>query len=137
MVQSWKLCLGLVQLQQLSSSSESSFISHLQVHLTSLHLPVMLSSFRSLVTQAISKDEVGRIFSINSLIGSILGSLVSSAYLKIYNLTLDTLPGAYLLVASALILLTVPLNLIAMKLLQTFEHRDCNKLDEDQENTKL
>ena len=97
----------------------------------------MLSSFRSLVTQAISKDEVGRIFSINALIGSILGSLVSSAYLKIYNLTLDTLPGAYLLVASALILLTVPLNLIAMKLLQTFEHRDCNKLDEGQENTKL
>ena len=73
-----------------------------------------------MLSQVVSKDEVGKIFSINALIGAALGSSVSASYTKLYNLTLDTFPGAYLLVACGLVLLTIPINIILRKLMSTF-----------------
>ena len=91
--------------------------------------------FRSLVSQAVAKDEVGRIFSINALISAFGGTMVSSAYQKLYNITLETLPGAFLLVAFGLMITTVPLNLLAKKLLKTFSVEDCNEKEDNQEDS--
>ena len=78
-----------------------------------------------------SHDETGRIYSIYTLAGALLSSLASSAFQKIYNLTLDSLPGAYLLVVSVISLLAIPFNLVMRRLLKTF------KSDIELENTDL
>ena len=50
-------------------------------------------------------------------------SLVSAAWQQLYNLTLASLPGAYLLVAAALTLATLPTNLAMKRILDTIgEH---------------
>ena len=46
-------------------------------------------------------------------------SLVSAAWQQLYNLTLASLPGAYLLVAAALTLATLPTNLAIKRILHT------------------
>ena len=68
-----------------------------------------------------SGDEIGRIFSFMSLFSAVSGSLVEAAFQKILNTTLDTLPGAYLLVLASLLIITVPTNLIIRRLLKTEE----------------
>ena len=46
-------------------------------------------------------------------------SLVSAAWQQLYNLTLASLPGAYLLVAAGLTLATLPTNLAIKRILHT------------------
>ena len=46
-------------------------------------------------------------------------SLVSAAWQQLYNLTLASLPGAYLLVAAGLTLATLPTNLAIRRILNT------------------
>ena len=86
---------------------------------------------RSLITQAVSSDEVGKVYSIYALIGAFGSSLVGSVYMKFYNITLDKLPGAYLIVATAFMLATIPFNLVARKMVETFN------VIKDEESTKL
>ena len=75
--------------------------------------------FRSVISRAVSGDEIGRIFSFMALFSAVSGSLVEAAFQKILNTTLDTLPGAYLLVLASLLIITVPTNLIMRRLLKT------------------
>ena len=77
--------------------------------------------FRSLVTQAVDPDEIGRIYSIFTLVGAILNSVAGALFQKIYNLTLDSLPGTFFLVVAGVILLAIPVNLVMRKLLKTFQ----------------
>ena len=55
-------------------------------------------------------------------------SLVAAAWQKLYNLTLDSIPGAYLIIVTFLTLITVPTNLIMRKLLTTFKNAQSTKL---------
>lgn len=84
-----------------------------------------------MISQAVSSDEVGRVYSIFALIGAFGSSLVGSVYMKFYNITLDKLPGAYLIVATAFLLTTIPFNLIARKMVRTFND------EKVEESTKL
>ena len=67
-----------------------------------------------------SRDEIGRVFSINALIGAVNSSLTAALFEKIYNLTLDTLPGAYLLVVFGLVILIVPIMFVLKRLGKSF-----------------
>ena len=80
------------------------------------------------MSQAISNDEIGRIYSVLALFGSLSYSLVAAAWQKLYNLTLDTLPGTYLIVVTILMLITIPTNLIMKKLVETFKITQITKL---------
>ena len=77
-------------------------------------------SSRSLASEAVSRDEIGRVFSINALIGAVNSSLTAALFEKIYNLTLDTLPGAYLLVVFGLVILIVPIMFVLKRLGKSF-----------------
>ena len=71
---------------------------------------------RALMSQAISNNEIGRVFSVLALFGALSNSLGAAAWQKLYNVTLDTLPGTYLIVVTILMLITIPTNLIMKKL---------------------
>ena len=75
---------------------------------------------RSLLSKVVESEEVGRVFSVLSLLAAVSTSLVSAAFMKLYNQTLATLPGAYLLLASGLAVVTIPVNLIMGRLVKTF-----------------
>lgn len=66
-------------------------------------------------------DEIGRIYSIFTLVGAILNSVAGALFQKIYNVTLDSLPGAFFLVVAGVILLAIPVNLVMKQLLKTFK----------------
>ena len=74
------------------------------------------------MSQAISSDEIGRIYSVLALFGALSTSLVTAAWQKLYNLTLDTLPGTYLIVVTILMLITIPTNLIMKKLASSHDN---------------
>ena len=80
------------------------------------------------MSQAISSDEIGRVFSVLALFGALSKSLGVAAWQKLYNLTLDTLPGTYLIVVTILMLITIPTNLIMKKLVKTFNIKQTTKL---------
>ena len=75
---------------------------------------------RSVLSKVVESEEVGRVFSVLSLLAAVSTSLVSAAFMKLYNQTLATLPGAYLLLASGLALVTIPVNLVMGRLVKTF-----------------
>ena len=70
---------------------------------------------------AVSGDEIGRIFSVLALLSSVGTSLVSGAWQKLYNVTLETFPGAFLLVAAAMLIITIPVHLAMKSLVNTFK----------------
>ena len=74
------------------------------------------------MSQAISSDEIGRVFSVLALFGALSKSLGVAAWQKLYNLTLDTLPGTYLIVVTILMLITIPTNLIMKKLASSHDN---------------
>ena len=80
------------------------------------------------MSQAINNDEIGRIYSVLALFGALSYSLVAAAWQKLYNLTLDTLPGTYLIVVTILMVITIPTNIIMKKLLGTFKMAQITKL---------
>ena len=73
---------------------------------------------------AVSGDEIGRIFSVLALFSSVGTSLVSGAWQKLYNLTLDTFPGAFLLVAASMLMITIPVHMVMKRLLKSFKEND-------------
>ena len=73
---------------------------------------------------AVSGDEIGRIFSVLALFSSVGTSLVSGAWQKLYNLTLDTFPGAFLLVAASMLIITIPVHMVMKRLLISFKEND-------------
>ena len=75
---------------------------------------------RSAISKAVAAEEVGRVFSVLSLLAAVSTSLVSGAFMKLYSLTLATLPGAYLLLASGLAIVTIPVNLVMGRIVKTF-----------------
>ena len=75
-----------------------------------------------------SGEEIGRIYSVLALFSSLAASLIRLAWQKLYNITLDTFPGAFLVVAAALLLITIPLHLIMKKVSKSFK-------EEENENT--
>ena len=75
---------------------------------------------RSVLSKVVESEEVGRVFSVLSLLAAVSTSLVSAAFMKLYNQTLATLPGAYLLLASGLAVVTIPVNLIMGRLIKAF-----------------
>ena len=80
------------------------------------------------MSQAINNDEIGRIYSVLALFGALSYSLVAAAWQKLYNLTLDTLPGTYLIVVTILMVITIPTNIIMKNLLGTFKLAQITKL---------
>ena len=83
---------------------------------------------RSLMSQAVSSDEIGRINSVLALVSAFCTSLVSAGWQKLYNLTLATVPGTYLIVVTIITAITIPTNLIMKKFLSTFTVTDTTKL---------
>ena len=75
---------------------------------------------RSIISRAVSPHEIGRVYSVLALFSAVSGSLVEAAFQKLYNSSLDILEGGvYLLVLAGLLLVTIPVNIIVRKLLQT------------------
>ena len=52
------------------------------------------------MSQAINNDEITQIYSVLALFEALSNSLVAAAWQKLYNLTLDTLPGTYLIIGT-------------------------------------
>ena len=75
---------------------------------------------RSVLSKMVESEEVGRVFSVLSLLAAVSTSLVSAAFMKLYNQTLATLPGAYLLLASGLAVVTIPINLVMGRIVRSF-----------------
>ena len=75
---------------------------------------------RSVLSKVVESEEVGRVFSVLSLLAAVSTSLVSAAFMKLYNQTLNTLPGAYLLLASGLAVVTIPINLVMGRIVRSF-----------------
>ena len=73
-----------------------------------------------MLSKVVDPEEVGRVFSVLSLLAAISDSLVSAAFMKLYNQTLATLPGAYLLLASGLAVVTIPINLVMGRIVRSF-----------------
>jgi len=92
---------------------------------------------RSVMSQAVESDEIGRIFSILAIFSAITGSIVGAAFQMIYNKTLDTFPGAYLLGTSGLALAAIPTNMIMYKLLKTFKKTEAIEMENKIEESRL
>ena len=90
--------------------------------------PVYMVVNRSLMSQAVSSDEIGRINSVLALFAAVCTSLVSAGWQKLYNLTLATVPGTYLIVVTIITAITIPTNLIMKRFLSTFTVTDTTKL---------
>ena len=73
-----------------------------------------------MLSKVVDPEEVGRVFSVVSLLAAVSNSLASAAFMKLYNQTLATLPGAFLLLASGLAVVTIPVNLVMGWIVQTF-----------------
>ena len=71
-----------------------------------------------MISRAIPDGEIGRVFSVLALFSAASGSLVEAGFQKIYNLSLETFPGAYLLVLAGLVIVTIPVNLVQKRLLK-------------------
>jgi PCFT/HCP family folate transporter-like MFS transporter 1/3 len=63
-----------------------------------------------MASKAVDESEVGKIFALFGLLGAISSSLIVAAYQALYAATLETFPGAFLLLNSALYLASVPIN---------------------------
>ena len=88
---------------------------------------------RSVISRAVSEDEIGRIYSVLALFSAVSvtvtcpsvtrvtrvqvsGSLVEAAFQQLYSATRGTLQGGvYLLVLAGLLLVTVPSNIMLRK----------------------
>ena len=82
--------------------------------------PVNTFVIRSVISRAVSPDEIGRIYSVLALFSAVSGSLVEAAFQKLYNSSLDILDGGvYLLVLAGLLIITIPVNLAVRHLLKT------------------
>ena len=80
----------------------------------------MTHIFRSVISRAVSADEVGRIYSVLALFSAVSGSLVEAAFQKLYYGTKDILfGGVYLLVLAGMLVVTIPVNFIIRRLLKS------------------
>ena len=77
-----------------------------------------------MLSLAVSGEEIGRIYSVLALFSSLAASLIRLAWQKLYNVTLDTFPGAFLVVAAALLLITIPLHLVMKKVIKSFKEEE-------------
>ena len=77
-----------------------------------------------MLSLVVSGEEIGRIYSVLALFSSLAASLIRLAWQKIYNITLDTFPGAFLVVAAALLLITIPLHLVMKKVMKSFKEEE-------------
>ena len=68
-------------------------------------------------------DEVGKVYSIFALIVAFESSVAEAVFSKFYSLTLDIIPGAYLIIVVVAMLLTIPLNMAARKVLKGFANK--------------
>ena len=75
--------------------------------------PVTRVAIRTLISQCVSKDEVGSIFGLDAVIGAVSSSLVTATFDAIYKATLEIYASAFLLINAGLMLLTIPLNIFA------------------------
>ena len=82
-------------------------------------------------------NEIGRIFSVLAIFSAITGSVVGAAFQMIYNKTLDTFPGAYLLGTSGLALAAIPTNMLMFKLLRTFKKNETIEMETRKEESSL
>ena len=74
--------------------------------------PVMTVTTRAIISKAVSVSEVGRIYSVLSLMSAASGSLVEAAYQTIYSATFEYFPGAYLLVNAGLLTASFVPNIV-------------------------
>ena len=68
------------------------------------------STARSLFTKCVGVDEVGKIFSAVGFVAALMPILSNPTYRLLYNATLETFPGAFLLMGAALTLLLAVAN---------------------------
>ena len=97
----------------------------------------IISFSRSVVSLAVDSDEIGRIFGVFSIFSAVLGSTVGAGFQQLYNKTLDTLPGAFLLVISCLLLSAAPSNLVMYRLSKSFKTENNVERKTHSEITKL
>jgi len=76
---------------------------------------------RSAMSLAVDSNEIGKIFSVLSLFGGFINSGIGAIFQQLYNKTLDTLPGAYLLLVTSFVVISIPTNMIMYKLLKSFK----------------
>ena len=69
---------------------------------------------RAIISKSVGSGEVGRIYSVLSLVSAASGSLIEASYQSLYSATLNTFPGAYLLVNAGLLLLTIGPNILIL-----------------------
>merc|ERR1719213_116774 len=74
---------------------------------------------RSLLSQSVDSDEVGRIFSSLSFISSLVHFFSHPLYAIIYDATIETFPGAFMLFTGAIILLALFIMLLVKFLIKS------------------
>ena len=80
-------------------------------------VPAGTTLIRSMTSRCVEENEVGKVFSVISLMDAIGSSLVAAAYQEIYSATVDTFAGAFLLVNAGFFILTIPNNFYLRKYL--------------------
>merc|ERR1719357_1204611 len=79
--------------------------------------PVTTITTRSVISRAVPAHEIGRIYSVLALFSAASGSLVEAAFQALYSASISTFLGSYLCVLTALLLITIPVNLVIRNLL--------------------
>ena len=74
-----------------------------------------------MISRAVPADEIGRIYSVLALFSAASGSLVEAAFQALYSASISTFLGSYLCVLAALLLITIPVNLVLRNLLTKLE----------------
>merc|ERR1719342_384079 len=76
---------------------------------------------RSVISLAVESGEIGGIYGVLSIFKAILGSTIGAGFQQLYNKTLDSLPGAFLLLASGVLVAAIPSNFLMYKISKSFK----------------
>lgn len=74
--------------------------------------PACTITSRSMVSQCVENDEIGKILSIFTVMSALSSSVGTAAFQELYSATLTTFPGAFLALNALLYLIASPNNLI-------------------------
>lgn len=77
---------------------------------------------RSLLSKSCEEDETGKLFSVLSVFGSLTVLIVNPVTKNLYNNTVDSFPGAFLLLSGSIIVLGGLINVFFFSQRQIFRH---------------
>jgi len=102
-------------------SSFSEELIYLGCILIPFHYPKYAVA-RSLMSQAVDKNEVGRVFSCLSLLSALVPFFVQPMFAFIYQATLDNFTGAFMIFTSLLIAIALVLYIFVKKIMTKIEN---------------